>query len=63
MRRIEVACGWCGKRHTVKTLASTLLCCSVRAGVRRLIVEAENPKTGARWFEITNGTMVRVYTK
>jgi len=62
-KRFEVECGWCGRKHTVKTLAKSLLCCSVRTGVRGLIVEVEDPETGARWFAVTNGTHVRVYVK
>lgn len=61
MRRIEVQCGWCAKVHVVKTLAARLCCCSVRYGVRRLIVEIEE-QDGGRCFEITTGTIVRVVT-
>ncbi len=63
MKRIEVECGWCGKKHTVTTLAKSLFCCSVSKGVRKLISEVYNPETGENWFVVTNGTIVRVYTK
>lgn len=63
MRRLEVECGRCGKKHTVRTLAAPLLCCSVSSGVHRLIARVHDPETGARWFAVMHGTKVRVFTR
>lgn len=62
MRRIEVECKRCKKRHVVKTLASSLLCCSTLRGVRVLIARVLD-EGGARHFVVTSGATVRVHTK
>jgi hypothetical protein len=62
--RIEVGCGWCGRWHPVKTLAAPLFCCKLSDGrVRCLILEAEDSRSGTRWFQITNGTEVKVFVR
>ena len=56
---IEIECKRCHARHYPRTLRRSLLCCSRRNGVTRLVAALEDPKTGHRWFTVTNAAVVR----
>lgn len=57
---IEIECLRCHKKHYPKSLEKTLLCCSNKAGVTRLIVEiVDYIETSSRWFAVTKVAAVR----